>query len=63
MAAVRHAFGDGITDRPEHGRPIHLLAAIDNGGYFEGDVSKGNLFRDSLVHPGRVSGSTSTRSS
>jgi len=42
---------------------IHLLAAIDNGGYFEGDVSKGNLFRDSLVHPGRVSGSTSTRSS
>ncbi len=42
---------------------IHLLAAIDNGGYFEGDVSKGNLFRDSLVHPGRASGSTSTRSS
>jgi L-alanine-DL-glutamate epimerase-like enolase superfamily enzyme len=30
---------------------IHLLAAIDNGGYFEGDVSKGNLFRDRLVHP------------
>ena len=41
---------------------IHLLAAIDNGGYFEGDVSKGNLFRDRLVHPGRASGSTSTRS-
>jgi L-alanine-DL-glutamate epimerase-like enolase superfamily enzyme len=25
---------------------IHLLAAIENGGYFEADVSKGNLFRD-----------------
>jgi L-alanine-DL-glutamate epimerase-like enolase superfamily enzyme len=30
---------------------IHLLAAIDNGGYFEGDVSRGNLFRDQLVSP------------
>ncbi|HEV8640527.1 MAG TPA: mandelate racemase/muconate lactonizing enzyme family protein [Methylomirabilota bacterium] len=30
---------------------IHFLAAIDNGGYFEGDVSKGNLFRDELVSP------------
>jgi D-galactarolactone cycloisomerase len=30
---------------------IHLLAAIDNGGFFEGDVSKGNLFRDRLVTP------------
>ncbi|HEY7649439.1 MAG TPA: mandelate racemase/muconate lactonizing enzyme family protein [Methylomirabilota bacterium] len=30
---------------------IHLLASIDNGGYFEGDVSRGNLFRDRLVHP------------
>ena len=28
---------------------IHFLAAIDNGGYFEADVSKGNLFRDALV--------------
>ena len=28
---------------------IHFLAAIDNGGYFEGDVSKSNLFRDQLV--------------
>ena len=28
---------------------IHFLAAIDNGGYFEGDVSKANLFRDELV--------------
>ena len=29
---------------------IHFLCAIDNGGYFEGDVSKGNLFRDELVN-------------
>ena len=28
---------------------IHFLAAIDNAGYFEGDVSKNNLFRDELV--------------
>ena len=28
---------------------IHFLAAIDNGGYFEGDVSRSNLFRDELV--------------
>ena len=28
---------------------IHLLAAIDNAGYFEGDASPGNLFRDTLV--------------
>jgi L-alanine-DL-glutamate epimerase-like enolase superfamily enzyme len=28
---------------------IHFLAAIDNGGYFEGDVSKANLFRDKLT--------------
>jgi hypothetical protein len=27
----------------------HFLAAIDNGGYFEGDVSKSNKFRDELV--------------
>ena len=27
---------------------IHLLASIDNGGYFEADVSKLNLFRDKL---------------
>ena len=30
---------------------IHFLAAIDNGGYFEGDVSQGNLFRDELTSP------------
>jgi len=28
---------------------IHVLAAIDNGGYFEADVSTNNLFRDALV--------------
>jgi L-alanine-DL-glutamate epimerase-like enolase superfamily enzyme len=28
---------------------IHVLAAIDNGGYFEGDVSRNNLFRDELT--------------
>lgn len=28
---------------------IHFLCAIDNAGYFEGDVSKNNLFRDRLV--------------
>ncbi|MGE5096707.1 MAG: mandelate racemase/muconate lactonizing enzyme family protein [Betaproteobacteria bacterium] len=28
---------------------IHFLAAIDNGGYFEGDVSRDNLFRDELT--------------
>jgi L-alanine-DL-glutamate epimerase-like enolase superfamily enzyme len=28
---------------------IHFLAAIDNGGYFEADVSRDNLFRDALV--------------
>jgi L-alanine-DL-glutamate epimerase-like enolase superfamily enzyme len=27
---------------------IHLLAAIDNGGYFEADVSRDNLYRDKL---------------
>lgn len=32
-----------------HAASIHFLAAIDNGGYFEGDVSKSNWFRDELV--------------
>ncbi len=27
---------------------IHLLAAIENGGYFEADLSRGNKFRDEL---------------
>lgn len=39
-----------------HAATIHFLAAIDNGGYFEGDVSKANRFRDELVsrNPGEV---------
>jgi L-alanine-DL-glutamate epimerase-like enolase superfamily enzyme len=38
-----------------HAASIHFLAAIDNGGYFEGDVSKSNRFRDELVeNPGRI---------
>ena len=28
---------------------VHFLAAIENGGYFEADVSRNNLFRDALV--------------
>lgn len=28
---------------------LHVLAAIDGNGYFEADVSSGNLFRDELV--------------
>ncbi len=28
---------------------IHFLAAIDNGGWFEGDVSRNNHFRDTLT--------------
>ncbi|MGH8740787.1 MAG: mandelate racemase/muconate lactonizing enzyme family protein [Burkholderiales bacterium] len=38
-----------------HAASIHFLAAIGNGGYFEGDVSKANRFRDELVdNPGRI---------
>ena len=38
-----------------HAASIHFLAAIDNRGYFEGDVSKSNKFRDDLVpNPGAV---------
>ena len=38
-----------------HAASIHFLAAIGNGGYFEGDVSKSNHFRDELVeNPGKV---------
>jgi L-alanine-DL-glutamate epimerase-like enolase superfamily enzyme len=38
-----------------HAASIHFLCAIDNGGYFEGDVSKSNKFRDELVaNPGAV---------
>jgi L-alanine-DL-glutamate epimerase-like enolase superfamily enzyme len=38
-----------------HAATIHFLAAIDNGGYFEGDVSNANKFRDELVeNPGHI---------
>jgi D-galactarolactone cycloisomerase len=38
-----------------HAATIHFLAAIDNSGYFEGDVSQSNKFRDELVaNPGVV---------
>jgi len=38
-----------------HAATIHFLAAIGNGGYFEGDVSKANRYRDELVdNPGRI---------
>ena len=38
-----------------HAATIHFLAAIDNGGYFEGDASRANRFRDELVaNPGRI---------
>jgi D-galactarolactone cycloisomerase len=38
-----------------HAASIHFLAAIDNGGYFEGDVSRSNKFRDELVsNPGVI---------
>ena len=38
-----------------HAASIHFLAAIGNGGYFEGDVSRSNRFRDELVqNPGSV---------
>lgn len=38
-----------------HAATIHFLAAIDNGGYFEGDVSKSNKYRDELVaNPGEI---------
>jgi L-alanine-DL-glutamate epimerase-like enolase superfamily enzyme len=30
---------------------IHVLAALDDPGYFEGDVSRNNLFRDVMVNP------------
>ncbi len=46
-----HSSMTGIN----HAATIHFLAAIDNGGYFEGDVSKSNKFRDELVeNPGAI---------
>ena len=38
-----------------HAATIHFLAAIGNGGYFEGDVSRSNRYRDELVaNPGEI---------
>src|SRR4051812_8057688 len=38
-----------------HAATVHFLAAIDNGGYFEGDVSRSNKFRDELgANPGAI---------
>jgi L-alanine-DL-glutamate epimerase-like enolase superfamily enzyme len=38
-----------------HAATIHFLAAIGSGGYFEGDVSRANRFRDELVdNPGGI---------
>jgi len=38
-----------------HAATVHFLAAIENGGYFEGDVSRANKFRDELCStPWRV---------
>ncbi len=42
---------------------VHFLAAIENAGYFEADVSRNNLFRDELVDkpPFVVDGEGNTR--
>ena len=42
-----HTSGTGLNMAAS----IHLLAAIDNGGYFEADTAKVNLFRDQLTTP------------
>jgi L-alanine-DL-glutamate epimerase-like enolase superfamily enzyme len=34
-----------------HAVSIHFLASIDNGGYFEADLSVANAFRDDLCSP------------
>jgi len=31
-----------------HAATVHLLSAVDNAGWFEGDASPGNVFRDRL---------------
>ena len=41
---------------------IHVLAAIENGGYFEADVSKDNVFRDALgSEPWRIAADGTVR--
>src|SRR3954467_1734194 len=54
IAAMASAYKLQINPHPcmtglNMAATIHVLAAIDNGGYFEGDVSKNNLFRDELT--------------
>jgi L-alanine-DL-glutamate epimerase-like enolase superfamily enzyme len=54
IAALASAWGLPVHPHSSmtgvnHAATIHFLAAIDNGGYFEGDVSKSNKFRDELV--------------
>jgi L-alanine-DL-glutamate epimerase-like enolase superfamily enzyme len=51
LAVHPHSSMTGLN----HAASIHFLAAIDNGGYFEGDVSRANRFRDELVeNPGAI---------
>ncbi|HEX5093438.1 MAG TPA: mandelate racemase/muconate lactonizing enzyme family protein [Burkholderiales bacterium] len=51
LAIHPHSSMTGLN----HAATIHFLCAIDNGGYFEGDVSQANRFRDELVdNPGAV---------
>jgi hypothetical protein len=38
-----------LGDRREHGDDNPLLCAVDNPGYFEGDVTSFNPFRDHLA--------------
>ncbi|HEY4066426.1 MAG TPA: mandelate racemase/muconate lactonizing enzyme family protein [Burkholderiaceae bacterium] len=45
LTVAVHSSMTGIN----HAASIHFLAGIENGGYFEADVSVGNRFRDELV--------------
>jgi D-galactarolactone cycloisomerase len=36
------------TSGLNHAATVHLLSAVDNAGWFEGDASPGNIFRDAL---------------
>ncbi len=54
IAAMASAYKLGINPHTSMtginmAASIHFLAAIDNGGYFEGDVSRNNHFRDTLT--------------
>ena len=56
IAAMASAYKLGINPHSSMtglnmAASIHFLAAIDNGGYFEGDVSRNNHFRDTLTSP------------